>query len=49
LSHVEPWNPQFEIAHRRIVPAAKAGEYVRDPDDAATRISMRALAEAGLG
>jgi 8-oxo-dGTP pyrophosphatase MutT (NUDIX family) len=43
------WRPQFEIVHRRIVPAAQATTYVRDPDAAATRISMRALAEAALG
>jgi 8-oxo-dGTP pyrophosphatase MutT (NUDIX family) len=49
LAQVEigPWEPQFEIVHRRIVPAVQATTYVRDPDPAATRISMRALAEAG--
>ncbi len=43
------WKPEFEIAHRKIVPAAEATSHVRDPDESVTRISMRALAEAGLG
>jgi 8-oxo-dGTP pyrophosphatase MutT (NUDIX family) len=43
------WEPRFEIAHRRIVPAVQARESVRDPDEVATRISLRALIEAGLG
>ena len=42
------WEPEDEIAHRRIVPAAEAARYVRDPDDAAHRIHLRALVEAGL-
>jgi 8-oxo-dGTP pyrophosphatase MutT (NUDIX family) len=46
---IEPWEPRFEIEHRRIVPGAQAREYVRDPDGAATRISLRALTEAALG
>ncbi len=46
---MEPWEPRFEIAHRRVVPGAQAGEHLRDPDGAATRISLRALAEARLG
>lgn len=45
---IGPWEPRFEIAHRRIVPVAEATTHVRDPDPVATRISMRALAEAGL-
>ncbi|WP_426502316.1 NUDIX hydrolase [Dactylosporangium sp. McL0621] len=45
---VGAWEPRFEIAHRRIVPASEAADRVRDPDAAATRISMRALREAGL-
>jgi hypothetical protein len=52
LAKVEigPWEPQFEIVHRRIVPVVDAIGFVRDPDPAATRISStRALAEAGLG
>ena len=44
---VGEWEPQFEIAHRRIVPATEPTVHVRDP--VTTRISMRALAEAGLG
>ena len=43
------WKPEFEVVHRRVFPAAEATTYVRDPDAAATRISLRALAEAGLG
>lgn len=43
-----PWEPEFEIIHRRVVAAAAARAQVRDPDDVATRISFRALAEAGL-
>jgi 8-oxo-dGTP pyrophosphatase MutT (NUDIX family) len=43
------WQPQFEIVHRRIIPAAQARHYVRDPDDVATRISQRALIEAHMG
>ncbi|MDG4798308.1 NUDIX hydrolase [Micromonospora sp. WMMD1082] len=43
------WEPQFEVAHRKVVPAAEATRYVRDPDAVATRISTRALIEAGLG
>ena len=38
---VMPWQPEFEIVHRQIVPAAQAGEYVRDPDDVATLVSLR--------
>jgi 8-oxo-dGTP pyrophosphatase MutT (NUDIX family) len=43
------WEPQFEVEHRRIVSAAQATEYLRDPDMVATRISLRALVEARLG
>jgi 8-oxo-dGTP pyrophosphatase MutT (NUDIX family) len=43
------WQPQFEIVHRRIIPAAQARYHVRDPDEVATRISHRALIEAHLG
>ena len=43
---VLPWQPEFEIVHRRIVPVAHAREYVRDPVEVATRISLRALIEA---
>ena len=43
------WEPRFEVAHRRIVPAVRARERVRDPDDVAARISQRALVEARLG
>jgi hypothetical protein len=46
---IEPWQPQLEIAHRRIVPTAQARRHVQDPDEVATRISFRALAEAHIG
>lgn len=45
---VQRWDPQFEILHRRIVPLRTVTDIVRDPDEAATRISFRALTEAGL-
>ena len=38
-----------EVRHRRMVAAAEARKHVRDPDEAATRISYRALDEAGMG
>lgn len=43
-----PWQPRFEIRHRRVVAATEALLHVRDPDEAATRISHRALLEAGV-
>jgi ADP-ribose pyrophosphatase YjhB (NUDIX family) len=46
---IEPWEPRFEIRHRKVVAAADAKNEVRDPDEVATRISHRALDEAGLG
>ncbi|MFC0527536.1 NUDIX hydrolase [Phytohabitans kaempferiae] len=45
---VLPWRPRFEIAHRRLVPAAEAAGHVRDPDPVGTRIAQRALLEAAL-
>ena len=45
---IRPWQPRFEIPYRRIVPAAQASEFLREPDTVATRISLRALTEAGL-
>src|SRR5882762_5153257 len=46
---IKPWEPKFEIRHRRVVAAAEAKNHVRDPDTVATRISYRALDEAGIG
>jgi 8-oxo-dGTP pyrophosphatase MutT (NUDIX family) len=46
---IAPWTPMYEIRHRRVVAAAEATDHVRDPDPVATRISHRALAEAGVG
>jgi hypothetical protein len=45
---VGPWEPRFEIRHRRLVPLAEATDHLREPDPAATRISYRALYEAGV-
>ena len=45
----QPWEPEFEILHRRVVPVTEAKAHVRDPDEAATQISFRALDEAGFG
>ena len=42
------WEPEHEIEHRLVVPAALGARYVRYPDEGATRIHLRALAEAGL-
>lgn len=46
---IEPWQPEFEIPYRRVVPAARATDFLNEPDTVATRVSLRALAEAGLG
>ncbi|MEV4077212.1 NUDIX hydrolase [Nonomuraea fuscirosea] len=43
-----PWEPRFEIRHRRLVPAAAARHHVRDPNVVNRRFDHRALAEAGL-
>lgn len=43
-----PWEPRFEIRHRRLVPAADAGHHVRDPNLVMRRFDFRALEEAGL-
>jgi len=45
---VLPWEPRFEIQHRRIVLAAEAREHVGDSTEALTSIALRALVEAGL-
>lgn len=45
---IEPWDPQFEITHRLVVPATDAARHLRLPDAALTWIALRALAEAGL-
>jgi ADP-ribose pyrophosphatase YjhB (NUDIX family) len=46
---LQPWVPEFEFAHRRLVAAVEARTHVRDPDEVATRVSHRALDEAGIG
>jgi ADP-ribose pyrophosphatase YjhB (NUDIX family) len=46
---VRDWEPRFEIRHRRLVPAAEAKQHISELDEVATRITYRALAEAGLG
>lgn len=43
-----PWEPRFEVRHRRVVPADEARDHVRDPDEVATRVSFLALTAAGL-
>jgi hypothetical protein len=45
----QPWVAEFEIAHRRLVGTNEARAHVCDPDEVATRISHRALEEAGIG
>lgn len=45
---VTPWEPRFEIKHRRLIDAANARNQVKYPDMAATRIAHRALHEAGI-
>ncbi|MEV4513181.1 NUDIX domain-containing protein [Dactylosporangium sp. NPDC049525] len=45
---VDPWEPRFEIPHRRVVPAAAALDEVWDYADGSVRIMARVLAEAGL-
>ena len=42
------WEPEHEIEHRLVVPAALGARYVRYPDEGATRIHLRSLVEAGL-
>jgi len=42
------WEPEHEIEHRLVVPAALGARYLRYPDEGATRIHLRALVEAGL-
>ena len=46
---IRTWEPQFEIDHRKIVPVADAWQEVNDQNSVVARVSMRALAEAGLG
>lgn len=45
---IEPWRPEFEIRHRKIIALGDAGTVVRDPDEIGTRLSHRALVEAGI-
>ncbi|GAA3214268.1 NUDIX domain-containing protein [Dactylosporangium siamense] len=45
---VDPWEPRFEVPHRRIVPAAAALDEVWDYADGSVRIMARVLAEARL-
>jgi 8-oxo-dGTP pyrophosphatase MutT (NUDIX family) len=45
---LDPWAPTFEIAHRRVVPAAAALDEVWDHPTGSARIMARVLAEAGL-
>lgn len=45
---IDPWEPEFEIEHRRIVPCSAAARYVVGSDGAVDLIHLRALVEAGL-
>ncbi len=45
---VQPWLPRFEIPHRRVVEAREAFDHLSEFDLAATRLSCRALHEAGV-
>lgn len=45
---LHPWESRFETQHRRLVPAADAGNHIRDPNLAMRRFDFRALKEAGL-
>jgi 8-oxo-dGTP pyrophosphatase MutT (NUDIX family) len=45
---VAPWEPRFEIAHRRLVTADEVYATVRARDHAWARIGLRILAEAGV-
>ena len=45
---VAPWQPQHEIAHRRLVTPAQVYDTVLARDHAWARIGLRILAEAGL-
>lgn len=44
---VEPWEPRFEITHRRLVPAAEAYACLEMPPGLRP-LHRRAFAEAGL-
>ena len=46
--NVAPWEPLYEIPHRRVIAAADARAQLRDPLPVSNRISHRALVEAGL-
>ncbi|MET7418968.1 NUDIX domain-containing protein [Dactylosporangium sp. NPDC005555] len=45
---LDPWEPRFEVPHRRVVPSAAAGDEVWDVADGSARIIARVLREAGL-
>jgi 8-oxo-dGTP pyrophosphatase MutT (NUDIX family) len=45
---IDPWEPEFEIEHRLIVPRRAVTRYVLGADGAVDRIHLRALVEAGL-
>jgi ADP-ribose pyrophosphatase YjhB (NUDIX family) len=45
---IDPWEPEFEIEHRRLVPSSVATHYVLGPGGAVDRVHLRALVEAGL-
>jgi ADP-ribose pyrophosphatase YjhB (NUDIX family) len=45
---LKPWQPQFEIAHRKVVPISAATRWLRERNETDTRMSLRALHEAGI-
>lgn len=44
---VEPWAPEFEIPHRKLVPVDQGSLHVKDEDPVVARVSMRALVASG--
>ena len=45
---LKPWRPRFEIAHRKIVPISTAIRALAERTETETRMSLRALHEAGI-
>ena len=46
---LQPWDPQFEIRHRRVVPAADLLSHLAVDEEGYLPTYRRALIEAGLG
>lgn len=45
---LKPWRPEFEIAHRKVVPVDAATRWLHEPSETEARMSLRALHEAGV-